>query len=80
MGIIIGLLNYAVSALIWIILIRVILSWIRIDPYVNPVVRLIYEVSEVLLAPVRRLLPPVGFLDFSPFVVILVLELIRRII
>ena len=79
MGIIIGLLNYAVSALIWIILIRVILSWIRIDPYGNPVVRLIYEVS-VLLAPVRRLLPPVGFLDFSPFVVILVLELIRRII
>ncbi|MDD2430345.1 MAG: YggT family protein [Firmicutes bacterium] len=75
-----GIIRYALSALIWIIVFRVILSWIRIDPYSNLILKLIYEISETLIAPIRRILPPVGMFDFSPMVVILLLEVVRRII
>ena len=60
----------------YILLARVLVSWFPIDPY-NPLVRILYQLTEPLLAPIRRLLPQTGMLDFSPivgFIVILVAE------
>lgn len=59
------------------ILIRLLLSWVRPDPYALPV-RFIYQVTEPFLEPFRRLLPPVGMIDFSPILALLVLSFIRR--
>lgn len=64
----------------WIlILARVILSFIRIDPY-HPLVRLVYDLTEPILAPIRRILPPMSGLDFSPLIALLLLQLLFRLI
>ena len=61
---------YALYALIILILIRVVFSWI--SPYPNnSVYRLVVQVTEPILGPVRRRMPPVSGMDLSPLVVTL---------
>lgn len=59
------------------ILVRLLLSWVNPDPYAAWV-RWLYRVTDPFLEPFRRLLPPVGMIDFSPILALLVLSLIRR--
>lgn len=61
------------------IIIQVVLSWIAPQQY-NPVSVLLYQINEPLLRPVRRLLPPIEGFDFSPLVVILIIQLSKMII
>ena len=61
------------------ILARVLMSWINIDPY-SPVARAIFDLTEPVLAPIRNLLPPAGGLDFSPIIVIILLQVLQQII
>ncbi|HVO68853.1 MAG TPA: YggT family protein [Aggregatilineaceae bacterium] len=63
----------------FIILARVLMSWVNIDPY-SPLARAIYNLTEPVLAPVRNVLPPAAGLDFSPIVVILLLQVVGRIL
>jgi YggT family protein len=63
-------LTYALYALIIVILIRVAFSWI--SPYPNnSVYRFVFPVTEPILGPVRRRLPPLSGMDLSPLVVTL---------
>ena len=67
------LINFVLSAYIWIIIGRAIISWVNPDPY-NPIVRFLYEVTEPVLSRVRRYIPAfAGGIDFSPMIVILVI-------
>lgn len=66
------ILNYV----FWAVLIRVILSWVAPDPY-NPVVRVIVQVTEPIMAPIRKLLPPMGGFDLSPLIVLLGIQLLQ---
>jgi YggT family protein len=61
------------------ILLRVLFSWINPDPY-NALVRLVYQVTEPILAPLRRYIPPVAGLDITPMAAIVFLELLHRIV
>jgi YggT family protein len=64
------LLIYLLYALIIVVLIRVAFSWV--SPYpTNSVSRLAWRVTEPVLGPVRRWLPPVSGIDLSPLVVTL---------
>ena len=58
---------------------RVILSWINLSPD-NPVVVLIYGITEPILAPIRRVLPSMGMLDLSPMVALIVMMVIREVL
>lgn len=60
-----------------ILLIRVLVSWLPIDPY-NPIVRILYTLTEPLLEPIRSLLPRVGGLDLSPLVAFLLILALQR--
>jgi YggT family protein len=61
---------YALYALIIVILVRVAFSWV--SPYPNnSVYRFTFQVTEPILGPVRRRLPPVSGMDLSPLVVTL---------
>jgi YggT family protein len=62
-----------------ILLLRVLLSWFRIDPYNNPFARLLYRITEPVLEPIRSVLPPAGMIDFSPLVAFLLLMALQRI-
>jgi len=69
-----------------VLLIRVVLSWLRLPPY-HPVMRrvapAIYAVTEPLLAPIRRWLAPYqrNFpLDFSVLILYFAIEIVRRLL
>jgi len=65
------LVDFALSAYMWIIIGRAILSWVNPDPY-NPIVRFLHEVTEPVLSRIRRLVPAfAGGIDFSPAILIL---------
>ncbi|MGQ9850083.1 MAG: YggT family protein [Aggregatilineaceae bacterium] len=60
-----------------VILARVLMSWVNIDPY-SPLARTIFNLTEPVLAPVRNLLPPAAGLDFSPIIVLVLLQVIGQ--
>ena len=65
------LVDFALSAYMWIIIGRAILSWVNPDPY-NPIVRFLHEVTEPVLSRIRRLVPAfAGGIDFSPIILIM---------
>ena len=64
------------NVLTMIILLRVVVSWYSPRP-TNILVIILYRVTEPFLAPLRRIIPRVGPLDFSPLVAIILLQLIR---
>ena len=60
----------------WIVIIRVIVSWVNADPY-NPIVRFLYRVTEPVFRSIRKIIPPIGGIDFSPAVVILIIYFLQ---
>jgi YggT family protein len=62
----------------WVIIAAALITWVSPDPR-NPVVMLLRRVTEPVLAPARRLLPPwrTGGLDFSPLIVIFAIQLVE---
>ena len=63
---------------IWVIIAAALITWVSPDPR-NPVVRFLRQITEPVLAPARRLLPPwkTGGLDFSPLIVIIAIQLME---
>jgi len=72
-----------VSLLFWAlelaILIRVLMSWIRPNPY-NPFVQVIYQITEPIMGPLRRIIPPLGMIDITPMVALIILQIVREIV
>lgn len=64
------------SIYILLIIIRIVFSWGTID-YTNRIMRFLVDVTEPLLGPLRRMIPPLGWLDISPLVAILILWLFQ---
>lgn len=54
----------------------VILSWVPLDPR-NPLVTMTHGLTEPVLAPIRRALPPMGGLDLSPMVLLIALQVLK---
>ena len=66
------------NILTWAIIIRVLLTWIPgLNPY-NPIVRFLASITDPILEPARRVIPPIGMIDISPIVVLFVLQLVRE--
>jgi YggT family protein len=58
------------------IIIEAVMSWVNPGAY-NPLTVILYRLNRPLLDPARRLLPPIGGLDFSPFLVLVALQLVN---
>jgi len=61
------------------IIFRAILSWFSPRP-TNMLVVIVYRVTEPLLAPLRRIIPRAGMIDFTPLVAIIILQLVARLL
>jgi YggT family protein len=71
------LLDILLNIYLWIVIIRAALSWVNPDPY-NQIVRLLYQLTEPVMAPIRRLIPLRGAgIDFSPIVIMLLIIFLR---
>lgn len=70
------------TALYIALLARVLSSWFNIGPTSPffPVLRIVHQVTEPILAPIRRVLPKMGMFDFSPMVALILLTVIRSMI
>ena len=73
------ILSWVLTLAVWAILLRVVLSWANADPY-NNLVRGVTTLTDPLLEPFRKILPPwkAGGWDLSPLFAVLALELLRR--
>ncbi len=63
---------------VWIVIISVLLSYFM-DPY-HPVRQAVDNLVRPLLDPIRRMVPPVGMLDFSPIVLIILIQIVSNIL
>lgn len=64
----------------FILLARVIMTWIPNLDFNNPIVQFLLQVTEPVLKPIRQALPQTGGMDFSPLVVFLVITVISRVL
>jgi len=73
-----GVLNTILTLYTWVILARVVISWVSADPH-NPIVRTICNLTDPVLDRLRKSLPMyVGGIDLSPVVAILVIWFLQR--
>jgi len=63
-----ALVELTFDVFLYAVIIRVILSWVNPEPH-NPMVRLLDTLTDPVMAPVQRRLPPIGGLDLSPVAV-----------
>jgi YggT family protein len=75
----VGLLILFIRAYEIVLLVRIILSWVPHDPY-TPAVRWLERVTDPVLEPARRIIPPISGLDISPVLVFLALEFVQRVL
>lgn len=79
-GSILSLLATLIQIYSLVLLARVILSWIpNLNP-TNPIVNVLYRLTEPVLEPVRRAMPQLGMIDISPIVVFLGLQILHRVL
>ena len=74
-----GVLDIALELMFFIILVQIVISWIVPNSY-HPIVILIRQLSDPIMAPFKRLIPPVGGLDFSPMIAILIIHILQNIV
>lgn len=80
MGFLVTFLDLLLTILGFAIIIRALLSWVQIDPY-NPLVQILYQITEPILAPLRRFIPPIGgMMDITPIVALIILQVLQAII
>ncbi len=71
------LLDFLLSAYMWVVIGRAVISWVNADPY-NPVVRFVHVITEPLLSRIRKAVPvAMGGLDFSPMILIMGIMFLR---
>jgi len=75
---IITIISIVAQLLVLLVFISVILSYFM-DPY-HPIRRGVDNIVEPMLSPIRRVIPSVGMLDFSPLVLILLIQLVKSLL
>ena len=79
MAILFSIIRLLCDVITIIILLRVVVSWIS-PGSTNMLVVVLYRLTEPILAPLRRIIPRVGPLDFSPLVAIILIQVIYRLL
>ena len=69
---------FFITLLIWVLILaifaRVLLSWIPMSGgQFNPVIAIVYQITEPILAPLRRIIPRLGIFDLTPTIALLIL-------
>ncbi len=78
--ILVNIINFIFTAFYVLLIAQIILSWVRPNPYHptwGPIIRFINGVVDPILSPIRRVMPPLGGLDFSPMIVLLLARVLQ---
>jgi YggT family protein len=81
------LVDWVIQIYIWILIASAILSWLvafdvvnRRNPMVNKIGQFLFQVTNPVLRPIRRVVPLIGGVDLSALIVILLLWFIRNLL
>jgi YggT family protein len=84
---IVDIINLLLSALMWLIIIQVVLSWLLVLNVLNAssggvraFAMALERITAPIYRPIRRVLPDFGGIDFSPIVVILLIQVLKRLL
>lgn len=72
------ILNQLLDMLFWLIIIQVVLSWV--SPGHNPNTAIFEQITQPILAPFRRYIPPIGGIDLSPIAAIVAIKLTQIVV
>jgi YggT family protein len=70
--------DYFLTFITWLIVIRALVSWVSPDPY-NPIVQFLYRTTDPLLDRIRRFLPPLP-IDISPIIAFMLIHVLKTFI
>ena len=73
------ILDFLLKALSIAIIARAVISWIRPNPW-HPVVRFLVKVTEPILGPLGRIIPPIAGLDFTPIIALLLISVVQNLL
>lgn len=79
----VGVVSFIINIYFWAIIASIIMSFVMLfsgNMNPHPVLRLIWQLTEPLMAPVRKVIPPMGGLDFSPMFIFIGIQLLRQIL
>jgi len=76
---IVDVVDVALTLLLWAIILRAVLSWIRPNPS-HPAVRLLNRVTDPVLRPLQSIIPNFSGLDLSPIAAILLIQLAQNLL
>jgi len=79
MNLLLSFINVVFTLYSFAFIARALLPWFRVS-YYHPVMQFLVQITEPLLAPLRRHIPPAGGLDFTPMVALLILWLLERLL
>jgi YggT family protein len=87
LGPLFGLADIVLGLYVWVVLAWVIMSWLisfnminTTQPFIYQVSRLLYALTEPVLAPIRRIIPIMGGFDLSPIVLLLAVWFVRDVL
>ena len=72
-----AVIDVVLTMVMIVVIARAILSWVSPDPY-NPIVRIINQISEPILFPIRRRVPYIGGIDLSPLIALLLVMFLNN--
>ena len=79
MAFLFNFISFLCEVLILAIVARVILSWVS-PRATNRLAIILYQVTEPILSPLRRIIPRIGMIDLTPLAAIILLQLIVRLL
>ena len=74
---IVNILNILFEIFIWLLMIRIILSWLPHNRF-HPIIDYIYKITNPILEPFRNMINPISGIDLSPIIVFFLLRLIQN--
>ena len=81
MTILISVIDLVFTLLSFVIIARAVLSWFPHDPYnPSPIVVWLNRITDPMLDPLRRVIPPIGMMDLSPIVALVILQVLQAIL
>ncbi|MFM1897550.1 MAG: hypothetical protein RLZZ385_2624 [Pseudomonadota bacterium] len=80
---VVGVVSFIINIYYWAIIASIIMSFVMMfsgsmNPH--PALRLIWQLTEPVMAPIRKVIPPMGGLDFSPIFIFIAIQLLRNIL
>ena len=79
LALLVNFIDLLFQALSFAIIARALLSWFNLGPS-HPLVRILYDITEPILAPLRRVVPMIGMFDITPIVALILLDIVRRVL